>query len=79
MSKNESVKAQLDFLKGLIYLLITAIFTICGYFATTYKVATLLDLAFVLGALAFLGILLFISFKVQKTKIKELENLKERK
>ena len=79
MSKNESVKAQLDFLKGLIYLLITASFTVCGYFATTYKTATLIDLAFVVGALIFLGFLLLISLKVQKSKIKDLENLKERK
>ena len=79
MSKNESVKAGLELYKGLIYLLITGIFAICGFFATTYKNATLLDLAFIVGALVFLSILLFVALKVQNAKFKELENLKERK
>ena len=31
MSKNESVKAQLDFIKGIIYLVITGSFAVCGF------------------------------------------------
>ena len=79
MTKNESVKAQLDFIKGIIYLVITGSFAVCGFFATTYKNATLLDLAFIACALVFLSILLFVALKVQNAKFKELENLKERK
>ena len=39
MSKNESVKASLDLYKGLIYLIITGIFAVCGFFANNYKTA----------------------------------------
>ena len=44
MSKNESVKASLDFYKGLIYLIITGIFAVCGFFANNYKTAEMTDL-----------------------------------
>ena len=37
MSKNESVKASLDFYKGLIYLIITGIFAVCGFLRITIK------------------------------------------
>ena len=44
MSKNESVKASLDFYKGLIYLIVTGIFAVCGFFANNYKTAEIVDL-----------------------------------
>lgn len=79
MSKNESIKASLDLYKGLIYLLITAIFAVCGFFANNYKTAQMTDLVFIIVALLFLGGFLIFAFKKHYVKTKELENLKERK
>ena len=79
MSKNESIKSELDLLKGLIYLLITALFAVCGFFANTYKNADILDLAFIVAALLVLGVFLIAIFKRHIAKLKELEKLKERK
>ena len=79
MSKNESVKASLELYKGLIYFLITGIFAICGFFANNYKSADILDLVFIVSSLLALGLFLLFAFKKHYTKIKELENLKERK
>ena len=79
MSKNESVKASLDFYKGLIYLIVTGIFAVCGFFANNYKTAEIVDLVFIIGALLILGMSLIFSLKRHYKKIKELENLKERK
>ena len=79
MSKNESVKASLDFYKGLIYLTLTALFTVCGYFANSYKTAEIIDLIFIIAALLILGIFLAFSFRMHHKNIKILENLKERK
>ncbi|MDY3673033.1 MAG: hypothetical protein SO038_06985 [Campylobacter sp.] len=42
MSKNESVKASLELYKGLIYLLITGIFAICGFLLTIINQQTFL-------------------------------------
>ncbi len=79
MSKNESVKASLDFYKGLIYLIVMGIFAVCGFFANNYKTAEIVDLVFIIGALLILGMSLIFSLKRHYKKIKELENLKERK
>ena len=79
MSKNESVKASLDLYKGLIYLIITGIFAVCGFFANNYKTAEMTDLLLIISALIFLGIFLAFAFKKHHTKTKELKNLKERK
>ena len=73
---------QFDFIFIVIFFAfcnVILLFAVCGFFATTYKNATLLDLAFIACALVFLSILLFVALKVQNAKFKELENLKERK
>ena len=70
MSKNESVKASLDFYKGLIYLIITGIFAVCGFFTNNYKTAEMTDLLLIISALIFLGFFLAFAFRkiIQKQK-----------
>ena len=48
-------------------------------FANNYKSADILDLVFIVSSLLVLGSFLLFAFKKHYTKIKELENLKERK
>ncbi|RAZ59611.1 hypothetical protein [Campylobacter hyointestinalis] len=75
MSKKESIKAYIDFLKTLISIFLTAIFAVVGWLGTTYKNADFIDFIFVGIALICLWGVLFMGLRAIKRKFKELEEL----
>lgn len=78
MSKNEKIKAQIDYLKGLIILLLTAVFAIIGWIVTIRKTAEPLDLILVGVGLVILSLVIYAVNKLLFKKFDELGNLKDR-
>lgn len=78
MSKNEKIKAQIDYLKGLIFLLLTAVFAIIGWIVTIRKTAEALDLILVGVGLVILSLVIYAVNKLIFKKFDELGNLKDR-
>ena len=59
MSKNERLKAQIDFLKTIVVLLLTAIFAMAGWLVTIRKTAELFDVLLVGTATLALSVVVF--------------------
>lgn len=79
MSKNEGLKADIDFLKSLIIFFLTALFAVIGWIVTIRQKAENLDIILVSTAVVALSGIIFILFKKINKKIKELTDLKERR
>ncbi|QKG29571.1 MULTISPECIES: hypothetical protein [unclassified Campylobacter] len=79
MSKNEGLKADIDFLKSLIIFFLTALFAVIGWIVTIRQKAENLDIILVGIAVVVLSIIISVLFKKINKKIKELTDLKERK
>ncbi|WP_170000694.1 hypothetical protein [Campylobacter sp. RM16189] len=79
MSKNEGLKADIDFLKSLIIFFLTALFAVIGWIVTIRQKAENLDIILVGIAVVILSIIISVLFKKINKKIKELTDLKERK
>ena len=79
MSKNERLKAQIDFLKTIVVLLLTAIFAMAGWLVTIRKTAELFDVLLVGTATLALSVVVFLLVRISIKCLKDLENLKERR
>ncbi|KEA45844.1 hypothetical protein [Campylobacter mucosalis] len=79
MSKNEGLKADIDFLKSLIIFFLTALFGVVGWIVTIRQKAQIADILLVGVAIVVLSAIISLLFKKIREKIKELTNLKERK
>lgn len=79
MSKNEGLKADIDFLKSLIIFFLIALFAVIGWIVTIRQKAENLDIILVGIAVVVLSIIISVLFKKINKKIKELTDLKERK
>lgn len=79
MSKNEKVKAEIDYLKAIIIFLLTALFAIVGWIVTIRTKAEAIDIILVSVGIIGLSVLIFLLNKKIHKKFKELGDLKERK
>lgn len=79
MSKNEKLKAEIDYLKALIIFLLTALFTVIGWIVTIKNKADSYDLFLVGFAIVILSLLVFFLHRKITNKFDELSELKERK
>lgn len=79
MSKNESLKIELDFLKVAFSALLIALFGIISYAFLNFQTMVFAMFLVLCFGLIITTIAIFIILKMSISRLKELRNLKERK
>lgn len=73
MSKKDKIQNQIDYMKSIVLVLITALFAIIGWLATIRARAELLDFILAGVGVVILGASLFVLNRLIQSKFKEID------